>query len=515
MALFLKGDIKMNELKLYYNRKPYPYYNEGSLTTIKTFQVTPFNQNLKSGYVDLQLSDDDITEFNYLSYKKGSTMIYGWVDDVEKLSRGLSYRVHFSVDAFRTYKGSIDLDVQWVKRDMNETRVQDGMLSGLTPTDGVDRYESQFDDAGTRTIIIQVREDSDVPFPYDGVYNDLPLQPAPYSLYMSTYDSNEWVTSASTPLVQLMQALGSQAQTTNIVTMYSVPGDLIGPNSRNDSITLRYANEDGLFSGIGATNEKEISGFYRWHSGLMSFTKDSIQLPQISGLATILRSKHTVRVVVPGAGIMAIPDDMLLLPNLSLTRYADVYSGACSYVLEAGNPLKPYDGFIRQAGMSSIPILSSVMDSYISQNQNAMMTQIIGDVAMLGGSIAGSVATGGSATPFLLPGMLASGKNLVGAYGNIADANRQPPSNPPAMLNNTLAPHFDGIFYMLVTRTDVENEAQIHLKYGYPQNISKALNFPLTGFIQLQGCNIKTLGNIPLWAINEINDRFDNGLFFE
>lgn len=505
----------MNTLTLYKNSKPYPYYSENALTVFKTLTVTPLNQNLKSGFVDLQLGLDDLLNFNYLSYSRNGKTVYAWVSEVEKMSGGLNYRVHFAIDAFRTFKSSLDLDVQWVKRDMYETTLPDPLLSSLKSYPNIERYEQAFPDAGIRTLIVQVREDTNVEFPYTGLYKSLPVQPSPYNLYMAKYNTNTWVETASN-IVQLMQGLGSQAQTTNIVTIYSAPGDLVGANSQDASIKIRYASEDSFFAGLSGENTKEIAGFFKWGSTQLSFTKDSVKLAAITDINTMLRGKHDVRVVIPGAGIMNIPDELLLAPNASLVRYVDVYSGATHYAIEAGevNDLKPYDASLREGGAPSIPILSSSMDSYISQNQNSMMTQILGDTAMIGGAIAAGIYTGGASLPASAPLIAGSVGNLINTTGNVLDANRQAPSNPPAMLGAALTPHYDGKFWMIVTRQDVTNADQVHAKYGYPQNVTKALRLPITGFIQTQGCIVKTTNAIPLWAIDEINRLFDNGIIF-
>ena len=54
----------MNEVRLYKNPYPYPQY--GGISLYKTIQATPRNQNLKSGYIDVQLTMDEIMNFNYI-----------------------------------------------------------------------------------------------------------------------------------------------------------------------------------------------------------------------------------------------------------------------------------------------------------------------------------------------------------------------------------------------------------------------------------------------------------------
>ena len=57
----------MLQVTLYKNPDPYPYYSD-NLTSYKTVSATPLHNNLRSGYVDLDLGFSDMFSFNYISF---------------------------------------------------------------------------------------------------------------------------------------------------------------------------------------------------------------------------------------------------------------------------------------------------------------------------------------------------------------------------------------------------------------------------------------------------------------
>ena len=90
---------------------------------------------------------------------------------------------------------------------------------------------------------------------------------------------------------------------------------------------------------------------------------------------------HSVQVVVPDAGIISIPDYMLKDGDLYLRQDVDMFSGASNYMVVSDN--KYFTQSVRGSSISSIPIISDPMETYISQNQNALATALIGDVASI------------------------------------------------------------------------------------------------------------------------------------
>src|SRR5699024_622149 len=84
--------------------------------------------------------------------------------------------------------------------------------------------------------------------------------------------------------------------------------------------------------------------------------------------------------------------------------------------------------------------------------------------------------------------------------------------NPPAMLGSALSAQFNNTFWLIITKEHTTNESKVHSRYGYPQGYVKKLSVPSKGFIKTENCSVTSNGNVPLWAINEINSMFDIGL---
>lgn len=167
---------------------------------------------------------------------------------------------------------------------------------------------------------------------------------------------------------------------------------------------------------------------------------------------------------------------------------------------------------VRGASVASIPIVSDPLDTYLSQNQNALTTSLIGDVASIVGGVATAVGTGGVGAG-VGAGIASSGvKNIVSRFANQADMANQY-SNPPAFLGTAMATNFNGRFWTLVTKMTPDNAALVHANYGYAYGKIDTLNFPASGFIQTEGCSVtSTDGSVPRWALEEINGNFNAGI---
>ena len=147
------------------------------------------------------------------------------------------------------------------------------------------------------------------------------------------------------------------------------------------------------------------------------------------------------------------------------------------------------------------------MQTYISQNQNALATSLIGDVATVFGGLAMIGSQGAIGTGATLSGL----NGIINRQAMIEDmANKT--SNPPAFLGTALASFFNRQFWTIVTKQAVDNANQVHGNYGYPLNKVASLTFPSSGYIKTQGCSVTTDGTVPTWAIEEINQMFNNGV---
>lgn len=498
----------MNELRLYKNTGPYPYYKD-TITLFKgPLNVTPLHQNLRSGYVDLQLTLDEINSFNYLSYKRDSKTYYAWVTDCVKLGGSLLYRVQFEVDAYRTFRGSITMGGQWVERASNIVAyARDPFYSALDPGQDILSLEYAFPDAAYRTLVVQVRDDQ-------VNATGSPLQPSPYTIYLKRYSVADWTGVAS--IVSLLNYLRNSAEVSNVATIYSVPGWVYTTTEQEiHTIRVRKTTQEKLFNGLW-DNYEDFSGFAKFFAVDVPHLKKSVPIT-FSPDEQLKRVYSQARIVIPDAGVLEVPDYVIFSEHKRLTRYIDIYSGASQYMLEwspNGTVYYPLDNMIRGAAVGNIPVLSSPADSYVSQNQNSLITQVIGDTAILVGAGASLVATGGATLPVAGPIAANSAGSLLNTAGNIGDADRKPPSNPPAVLGTALEPHYPGKFWLIWTSQKYDNIASLQNKMGNAVNAFVDVTIPSSGFIKTRGCSVKCDDAVPLWAVQEINALFDNGIFF-
>lgn len=501
----------MNELRLYKNQAAYPDYSAALTQVGQIREVTPRNMDYRTGYIDIQSTFDEVMGCNYLSIKRDSGTIFAWIMNVEERSGDRLYRLHYQVDAFRTFKARISWMSQWILRDPNPTNLKDKLLSSTQAYPDIKRQGFAFSDAGMRTLVIQVREQVDPQPPY----KSSPLQPIPYVLYMKKYSTNSWAQVQT--IVDLIYYLGNSAKTSNVVTIYSVPGVLY-ETTEEDTFSLQFATDSQFSTGAWEDGPAIIN--VKKYTGTISSLKSEKQLLYDTDVinSDLLKVEHSVSIVTPDAGIMNITDELLYRYRLSMVRYVDVYSGSVNYMLEAPDeddptgPLKPLNVSARAGGTPSIPILSNPMDTYLSQNQSALASSLLGDVAMIGGGIGMGVMTGGASSVASVPMISAGVGGLISTAGNVMDANRAAPSNPPAVLGAALLPHYDGQFWLVATVQHVDNKVVVNERYGYPQNTLKSLTLPVTGFVQTQNCNVRSDGTVPLWALQEINGLLDNGI---
>src|SRR5699024_10585689 len=123
-----------------------------------------------------------------------------------------------------------------------------------------------------------------------------------------------------------------------------------------------------------------------------------------------MRKNHSIKLVIPEAGIMDIQDEMIAEGTLYLRQDIDLYSGACNYML-FNTTIGYGTQSLRGSSVASIPIVSDPLKTYLSQNQNALNTALMGDVANVA-LATGTGAVGGSA----IPGV----GTVVGAIGGFA-----------------------------------------------------------------------------------------------
>lgn len=479
----------MNVVQLYQNPAPYPHYTR-TLTKYKSaFQATPRNQDLQSGYVDLPLTFADVAACNYLAFTRDGVTVYAWVTNAEELGGNGRFRLTFKTDALRTFQHTAKLGAQYVTRGPTVTRLYDELLGSSDPYPEVTHEEKDFGNPHTRTLVVQVRDPKPVgedPYPCP---SNTPVNPTLYSFYLQNYD-------ARTPLgndkIRLLIKTIKATDPNLVVTMYSVP----------------YVDLSDLTQTEFLINETNLSG-HGWYKypetgPQVDRISKTIQIAVPSGLTEV---DSSMQILIPDAGLLTVPKSLLAGATFGIRRDIDIFSGLTNYALtDSAGRMHPYS--IRGSATNSIPVIGDPLETYLSQNQNALTTAVMGDVA----TIATGVVTAATGNP--AGGLLALGglQSMASKQANLKDAANNY-SNPPAFLGSALAAHYTDKFFIITKKTKVTNATMVNSNYGYPQGRIMTLSLPATGYIQTRNCAIS--GPIPQWAIDEINARFDRGLMIE
>lgn len=481
----------MFKLKLYSNDYGYPDY--GPITQIgSTLDVTPTIINERTGAIRVGLDWGTLNSVNYLSFEKGGFTSYAKIDEIVHISGNTVYDLHYSVDAFRTYRSKVNFGTQFVSRYPKVTLEFDPMLRGADGT--VNDYEIEehalWRDPQSRFLVVQLTRPND-----DAMVSVTPLQPNPYVFYYLPYQMNEMDTNDS--ITSLMDTIKESARPSNIVSIYSIPYvnltfsgiDLI-PSPLPLLIDGNVVNVGNWFRVVGGDSSKMVT----LHSEPILFNKD------------ILKTKHSVSVLVPEAGIISIPDELLFKPGLKLRMDVDVFSGTSNYMLV-------YDGCeitgasVRGGSVAPIPIAYDPIQQQIASQRTAMGMSLLSDVGSLvvGGGMVMSGAGAGVGGAMIGKGAL----GVISTMGGMVD-NANTHTNPPAYLGTALAPNFNGKYFIMTIKGRKDNAPLVNSEFGYPVNQLMALSIPGSGFVQTQGCHVS--GSIPNWAKDDINRILDEGL---
>lgn len=485
----------MAMLRFFKNQYRYPHYSNTITPYGQPMECTPVGLNLRSGTLRVKGDMDDFMNCNYMSLTRDGHTLYAWIDDVRFRTED-SFEVQYSVDAWRTYKNKIDLGTQFVVRQPQETTVIDPLLTSPKSYPEVTSLLHSIGDPQKRIFVVQVRAGG------GEIFSNTPVNPTPYQFFMREYSVNNWAEDEA--LDRLMTVLSGSAETKNIVTMYSIPFMKLGDLPTLDLPVITPGNTE-LIPGF-----KMLTG----DSPNLRLSISTEIYRDMDNIADLLRVEHSIQIVIPEAGIISVPDEIWIKPTLALRQDIDLFSGACNYMLESkdGTFFEYFTQSARGSSVSSIPIVSDPMDTYISQNQNALTTSLIGDVASIVGGAAVAGASGGWGMA-IGTGMMGTGAgNIASKVADILDSSSKV-HNPPAFLGTALVSNFNQLFWVITTRRGVTNASQVHSTFGYPANMVKKLDFPTKGYIQTQLCQVYTTdGSVPKWAIEEINKNFDNGI---
>lgn len=482
--------MSMATLRLYKN--PWHYPNYGSITPYgDPMDCVPVGTGLKTGKIKVKGNMADFMNCNYLALTRSGKTIYAWIEDVQ-FHTANSFEITYKVDAWRTYRNHIDLGTQFIERSSTVTYKRDDLLGATQAHPEVLERVHTINNSSNRVLVVQTRK-------YDGEqFSNTPVHPSPYKYYFLEYNIHNWA--ANQTLSSFMNAITGSAEPENIVTIYSLPWVDI---SHLPYVPLTIYPSNVVIEGFRMLNQEVTM------QGRL-FNETKIQIGDLVNINELLRVDHSVQVVVPDAGIISIPDYMLKDGDLYLRQDVDMFSGASNYMVVSRS--KYFTQSVRGSAVSTIPIVSDPMDTYISQNQNALATALIGDVASIIAGGATAYATGGLGAA-VGAGMASSGlSNIVNRYASIRDMQSKV-SNPPAFLGTALASSFNQMFWLVITKQPVDNANVVHSNFGYPMNKVAPLTFPTRGYIKTQGCAVSSDGTVPQWAIDEINNMFNNGVY--
>lgn len=495
--------MAMARLQLYQNKYRYPEYlpTDQLRPHGNEVDVTPKNISSTGGTLHLAGNHSTFHSCNYLRYTRNGVDVYAWITDFTQRTDN-SYDVTYEVDAFRTYYHDIDWGTQYIKRRPEETNLKDDMLGSSTPYPEISSKLIANHNKDKRILVVQTRAMS------GEISSNTPVQPLPYRFYFVDYPINDW--QSVDAVKSLIITLAEGAETQNIVTMYSIPWT---PTDSLNEATLHVQTADGT---------TDIPGFKMMSSNALRYESfyNEFDLAWDFVPTDITRVDHSVQIIITDAGVIDVPAELFSSSDVRLRQDIDIYSGACNYMLIKGTrdgaTNQDYEVFpnsVRGSAVSSLPVVSDPLDTYLSQNQNALATSLIGDVASIAGGAAMAVGTAGVGA--MAGGALAlNGVNgMVTRQGSIADATSSY-SNPPAFLGTALVNNFNQRFYMVTKKMTPSNASIVNSNFGYPYEMIWPLEIPTEGFIQTEGCNVSSKqGWTPRWALDAINTIMNNGLY--
>lgn len=483
----------MYTLQFFHN--PYTYPDYGTVTAVgDAFEITGVDIDDNAGMIKTdKLTFAQRFSVNYLKLVRDDVTLWGFITSIERLTGDKGVMISFKIDPFRSFRNAVTFGTQYVVRQPGATFDFDPFLRGASGEQAnLSTTELAFADSGSRMLVVQImKPDEDV------LVSSTPVQPSPYVFFFKQYSITN--TTGTSDINALMDVIINSARPSNLVSIYTVPVfDYSGMSTGTMGLPLII---DGVETLVGTSwlrlSGGSWSGVVRKYSPSFTFTDKSI-----------LRTPHSVSVIVPEAGILQVPDELLFKTNLRVRQDIDIFSGASNYMLV-------YDGVeitpnsVRGGGLANIPIAYDIQQQLLAANRTALTTGMLGDLASIGIGLTGAIATGGIGA-IVGGGMVSSGAfGLINKIGGLGDSINQQ-TNPPGYLGSALIQNFNQKVYLVVARGRQDNADIVHARYGYPCNQIQAVTIPSSGYIQTQDCNV--IGNIPTWARKEINQILDSGL---
>ena len=489
----------MYTLTLYTN--PHSYPNYGSVTQVGSpFEVTGVDIDDARGTIKTdKLTFAQRFSINYLKLERDGVTLWAFIENISRVSGDSLVAIDFKIDAFRTFRSVTSFGTQLVVRQPEATFDFDPLLRGNSGEPNiVTTTRINIDNPEFRVLVVQIMRP-------DGDTTDYtsPVQPSPYIFYFKQYNINSPQTDSD--IAALIKAITNSARPSNLASIYSVPVFASGGMS---------TSVGGIPLVIGGSTNVIGSNFFKLTGGSWALAVRRLSPIFTFTDKTILRTKHAVSVVIPEAGILNVPDELLFKEGLRVRQDIDMYSGASNYMLVYdGVDATPYS--VRSPGLSGVPIAYDVQQQMFAANRSNIIGGLVGDVATIGIGIAGVAsagATGGLLTPAGIMGgtMVAKGAmGIASTLGSLGDnVNQQ--VNPPSYLGSAMAANYGQSLFLVVTQGRSDNASIVNTRYGYPVNQFKTLTIPSSGYIQCSDANVG--GPIPLWAREEINTLLNDGL---
>lgn len=472
-------------LQFYKNPEHYPKFTNtlvaGPIVTIEDRDVDLISSTLHLSRGNLAHA----TGNNYMKLTVDDKTYYAWITGISTRTP-TTINISYTVDAWRTYRSKLTLGNQYIARGITPTQKPDPLLTTESHVPSLATYKQSFPLADQRTMVVQtVTRVGEVVSPTPG-------QPTHYQFFFCNYPLNNW--KAATAIEALMVNMQGDEQPKNIVAMYSIPAvDISGLATSPLGVTTSEGTtmvEGWKFMNVGSQQ---------------SIFTTSIDLPRSYITDTFYQTEHRVQLVIPEAGIITLTDDLLAKTSLSLRRDIDIFSGATNYMIMSGDT--PYTLSVRGGSLGAIPVIGDPLQTYVGNSQNQRLLAATGDAAsaVIGGArmLAGD--------PLGAGGLMTGVNGLLNKRAAMSDMENKF-MTPPAYLGSALVPHYNAQIWTVVTRMVPDNVEITRARYGYPQERYGPLIVPASGYIQTENCSVSSDGSVPRWAVDEIDNLFNNGL---
>lgn len=503
------------------NVEPYPYYSVAPIEGLE-YEIVLISKNSTGGSFTFKpnYAHFDLNIINFVLIKEESQIdIYAFIESWERERNGM-YTISYKIDALRTFRKNIKFGKQYVLRASGletfnyvstrtdplvktvgkpKTIIKEEVLAPVyTGTPGITARDIRY-------VVVQVRSRTyvgGVDVDEGVVPSNNPLNPSQYRLYVAEYQINN--PNASFPIRTLLETLRNTSETSNIVTMYSVPFINRFRSLAQEDLIVRVKDKEAFtvtgFRVVGEFDDVMSLQTYQGYIVLPDITPGEPYNPLLGHTAELVTPEGQVLIIPPIYSGVLPRDDADYTGVVEIERIVDLYSGSVTTHI-GHNRLTPYS--VRSGPLGEITILSDPTETYKANNKNSMA---VGLATTAGGILTSSV-TGG-----LSLGVAGAGlTSVAGTIAGIADSGSY--SNQPLFLGETIAAKYNNSFFLQITHHETIDggpilapivEKQIDLDFEFKNSLP---------YIQTIQCSVIGRKNTPKWALDEINNLLDKGLF--